>query len=230
MTNKKRKSIIDDGMNPELIKGAKLDGIFEIPLIEAPTHFIIPKGITPFTKRNHYNSSYYNALGFFEMDQNFSELLISPETYVSDFKKYSALISPDCSLYRDAPLAAQITNIYRNRALGCYYQRKGIYVIPQIRWGTEETYTTKVFPEKIAFKGAERHSIVSIGTYGCIQNKENKYHFEAGLYNMLIELEPKHVLVYGSMPNKIFDNYIRTTNFHQYDDWTTKQRRGDYNG
>ena len=66
------------------------------------------------------------------------------------------LISPDCSLYRDAPLAVQITNVYRNRALGSYCQRKGVYVIPLIRWGNSLTYTTKVLPEKVAFLGAEK--------------------------------------------------------------------------
>lgn len=37
--------------------------------------------------------------------------------------------SLDCSLYCDAPLAVQIANVYRNRAIGYYYQSKGAYVI-----------------------------------------------------------------------------------------------------
>ena len=136
------------------------------------------------------------------------------------------MISPDCSLYRDAPLAVQITNVYRNRAIGSYYQRKGSYVIPQIRWGNEDTYTTKVLPEKVAFLGAEKHSIVSIGTYGCIQHADDKKHFKAGLEAMLETLEPEVVLVYGSMPDSVFKDYLHLTKFVQYDNWTKRRHGG----
>ncbi len=221
----KRKAIIDDGMNPELVCGARFDGIFEIPIIEAPTHIIIPEGITPHTARNRSNN-YKEAIGFHEMDVDFSEVLIHPEAFIEDFGRFAALISPDCSLYRDAPLTVQITNVYRNRAIGSYYQRHGLYVIPQIRWGSEATYTTKVLPEKIAFLGAPKHSIVAVGTYGCISTKENKLHFRAGLEAMLDTLEPEVVLVYGSMPDFIFADYLRDTQFIQFTDWTKRQKGG----
>ncbi len=221
-----RKAIIDDGMNPELVRGARLDGIFEIPIIEAYKHILIPKGITPFSARDHKDVDYNDVLGFYEMDMNFSEVLIHPESYVSDFSRFSGMISPDCSLYRDATLTAQITNIYRNRAIGSYYQRHGLYVIPQIRWGYEATYTTKVLPEKVAFLGVEKHSIVAVGTYGCISGADNKYHFEAGLESMLIELEPQVVIVYGSMPPKVFEPYLQATRFIQFDDWTSRKKGG----
>jgi hypothetical protein len=226
MINKKRKAIIDDGMNPELVRGARFDGIFEIPVIEAPKHIEIPENITPFGARNHKDVDFKEFLGFNEMDVNFSEVLISPESYVTDFRRFAGMISPDCSLYRDAPLAVQIANVYRNRAIGSYYQRHGIYVIPQIRWGNELTYTTRVLPEKVAFLGAEKHSIVAIGTYGCIEGRENKYHFEAGLDSMLVTLEPKIVIVYGSTPVKVFQKYLKVTQFVQIDDWTSRKKGG----
>lgn len=160
------KANLDDGCNPELVAGAAFALPLGIPIIKAPPQIIIPEGITPFSVR-HRASSFNEAIGFYENDINFAEVLRSPQIYIDDFGRFKALISPDCSLYRDAPLAVQLTNVYRNRAIGSYYQRRGQYVIPQIRWGNEYTYTTKYFPEKIAFLGVERHSIVAIGTYGC---------------------------------------------------------------
>ncbi len=106
---------------------------------------------------------------------------------------------------------------------GSYYQRHGVYVIPQIRWGTELTYTTKYFPEKVAFLGAEKHSIVAVGTYGCIQHREDKYYFQAGLEAMLETLEPEIVLVYGAMPESVFGSYLHLAKFVQYDNWTTSR-------
>lgn len=222
----KLKAILDDGCNPELVAGAEFDGILEIPKIYAQSRIWIPDGITPFSQRaKNYKKT--EALGFYEKDPEFADVLRNPNNYLKDFAKFAAVISIDCSLYRDAPLAVQITNLYRNRAIGSYIQRKGYYVIPNIRWGNELTYTTKYFPEKIAFLGAPKQSIVSVGTYGCIQTRADKYHFHAGLNAMLETLEPQVVLVYGSMPKSVFSSYDRYTKFILYPDWTTRIHGGD---
>lgn len=225
----KRKATIDDGMNPELVRGAEFDGYLGIPIIKKPEKFIIPSDIVPFTKRNTITDPGV-ATGFYEMDKEFAEVLISPQDYIDEFCKQplitpesiKPLISPDCSLYRDSPLAVQITNVYRNRAIGYYYQSHGAYVIPQVRWGNELTYTTKVLPEKVAFLGVEKHSIVAIGTYGCFKTRDDKYHFEAGLSSMLETLEPEIVLVYGSMNPRVFGPYLSSSQFIQYEDWLTR--------
>lgn len=220
------KANLDDGCNPELVAGATFALPLGIPIIKAPPQIIVPEGITPFSVR-HRAPSFNEAIGFYEKDINFAEVLRSPQDYIDDFGRFKALISPDCSLYRDAPLAVQLTNVYRSRAIGSYYQRRGQYVIPQIRWGNEYTYTTKYFPEKIAFLGAEKHSIVAIGTYGCFDGRENKYYFSAGLEAMMETLEPQVVLVYGSMPEKVFGQYMNYAKFVQYPDWTTRMHGGD---
>lgn len=231
---KKRKAIIDDGMNPELVLGADFDGYLGIPIIKRPEQLIIPTGITPFSARNRAELP-TDAIGFYELDKEFAEVLIAPEKFVDEFCEHPLItpedihpiLSPDCSLYRNAPLAVQISNVYRNRAIGSYYQRKGAYVIPHIRWGNELTYTTKVLPEPVAFLGVEKHSIVAIGTYGCFRTKDDKYHFEAGLSGMLETLEPEIVLVYGSMNEKVFGQYLNWAKFVQYPDWITNKKGGD---
>lgn len=235
MNKDKRKATIDDGMNPELVKGADFDGYLGIPVIRKPETYIIPSDIVPFTKRERQNDA-SAAIGFYEMDMEFAEVLIAPEDYVEEFCKQplvtpesaKPLLTPDCSLYRDAPLAVQIANVYRNRAIGYFYQSHGAYVIPQVRWGNELTYTTRVLPEKVAFLGVEKHSIVAIGTYGCFKTRDDKYHFEAGLASMMETLEPEVILVYGSMNPKVFGPYLHSANFVQYTDWITRMKRGDH--
>ena len=225
MSNK-QKAVLDDGCCPELVAGAEFDLPLGIPIIKAPGKIIIPPGITPFSERDR-TPSYNEAIGFYEMDVNFAEVLRAPQNYIDDFSRFAALISPDCSLYRDAPPAVQLTNVYRNRAIGSYYQRHGQYVIPHIRWGNEYTYTAKYFPEKIAFLGAEKRSIVAVGTYGCFKTREDKYYFSAGLDAMMETLEPTVILVYGSMPEKMFGQYMKYARFIQYPDWTTRMHGGD---
>ncbi len=220
---------MDDGFRSDLVVGAEFDGFLEMPIIKKPKEIIIPDGITPFSKRNFAIGS-NEAIGFNEMDQVFKKVISEPEKYVDDFSRFMGIISTDNSLYRDMPLATQILNIYRNRAVGYYYQSKGIYVIPQIRWGDERTYTKTVLPDKAAFLGVEKQSIVSIGTYGCIQGQDNKMYFKNGLYEMLMELDPIVVLVYGNMPGVIFDEFRNYAQFIQYPDWITRKKRGDSYG
>lgn len=218
---KKRKAIIDDGCCPELVDGADFDLPLGIPIIKAPAEIIIPSGITPFSKRGCAPSS-DEAIGFFEYDINFADVLRSPQNYVDDFARFAAMISPDCSLYVNAPPVVQLINIYRSRAVGSFFQRRGQYVIPLIRWGNEYTYTTKYFPEKVAFLGVEKHSIVAISNYGCFDTQEEKYYFAAGLDAMMETLEPDTVLVYGSMPDATFKTFKAYARFIRYPDWTTR--------
>ena len=100
-----------------------------------------------------------------------------------------------------------------------------MYVIPNVRWGDERSYTIVELPEKFAFLGVPKNSIVSIGTYGCIKNKENKQYFVEGLSAMLDELSPEVVLVYGGMPEAIFGQFKERTNFVNYPDWISIKRR-----
>ena len=85
--------VITDGCNPELVKGARFDGIFGIPVVSAPEIPAIPKAMVPFSKSSHY------AVCEYENDIEFADLLRNPDTYVKEFKRYQAVISPDASLY-----------------------------------------------------------------------------------------------------------------------------------
>ncbi len=220
------KNSFDEGFNLELVETAFFDGILEIPKIEPPKKIFIPPNMIPFSKRNR-TKDFSECVVFYEHDINFADIVRKPEDFVEDLLRFSAVVTPDNSLYRDAPLIVQIANVYRNRAIGHYLQKNGAYVITNIRWGDERSYTTDFLPEKFAFLGAPKNSIVSVGTYGCIRGKDNKYYFREGLEAMLDELTPEVVLVYGSMPKSIFSPDIKCkTNFVRYPDWISQVKGG----
>ncbi len=220
---KKVENLIDEGFRISLVETAFFDGKFEIPHIDAPDQFIIPYGMVPFSKRAR-SLEKKDFVCFYEHDINFREILTNTEDYVEELKQYPGIITPDCSLYIDAPLSVQIADIYLNRAIGHYLQKQGLYVIPNIRWGDERTYTSDLLGEKVAFQGVDKHGIVSVGTYGQIQTAESKRFFREGLEEMLKDLEPEIVLVYGAMPEKIFADLRNRTNFVQYPDWITRMK------
>jgi len=230
MARSLKKAVIDDGMNSELVETAFFDGILEMPVIKPPEQIVIPPGMIPFSQRNR-TLDFTDTVVFHEHDVKFRDILISPDGYVEDIRRFKGgMTTLDCSLYWDMPLVAQMTNVYRNRAIGHYFQLKGIPVITNVRWGDERSYTTKYLPEKFAFLGVPRRSIVSVGTYGCIPDKEAKYHMEAGFESMLETLKPIVVLIYGALPSSIFSRFEKETQLVCYPDWMTLKKGGKSNG
>ena len=222
------KITVDDGFNPEFVECASFDGDFEIPCIEAPKEIIIPDGMIPFSIRKQ-SLSKKEFIVFYEYDTSFGGVLKQPEVYLEEFSHFPGIVTLDNSVYVDSPLTVQIANIYRSRAIGHYFQAHGIYTIPNVRWGDERSYTTSVFREKFAFLGLPKHSIYSIGTYGCCKTKEEKFHLRNGLISMLDELDPQVILVYGAMPEYIFSGLKNRTRFIQYPDWISSKKGGpDY--
>ncbi|MGN8774041.1 DUF4417 domain-containing protein [Candidatus Weimeria sp. HCP3S3_B5] len=219
----KIENLVDEGFRVSLVETAFFDGDLEIPHIDAPKEIIIPSGMVPFSKRNRGVPT--DFVCFYENDINFRDVLTKTEEFKDDLGRFAGIISPDCSLYIDAPLIVQLADIYLNRAVGYYYSNQGIYVVPNIRWGDERTYTDEIFSEPPAFLGVDKNSIVSIGTYGQIKAAESKKYFREGLISMLDFLSPQVVLVYGPMNRKIFEGLSGRTCFVQFDDWTTRQHK-----
>ena len=203
----KHKNIIDDGYYSFLVNGAVFEGQYQIQFIKEQK-IEIPKALIPFEKRRQTKNK-HQALHFYQHDTTFRQILTATDRYIEELALFDCVISPDFSLYFDMPLVLQITNTYFNRAVGYYLQSKGIKVIPNIRWSTK-----KSFP--FCFDGVPEKHIYSISTHGCIKSNESKYHFRQGLEQMLIRLRPKTVLVHGWMPDTIFKDYLKETEFHNY--------------
>lgn len=221
---KKIENLVDEGFRVSLVETAFFDGKFEIPHIDSPNDIIIPTGMVPFSLRGRSKDK-KDFVCFYEHDIKFREILTNTDKYIDELKQYPGIITPDCSLYIDAPLCVQIAGIYLNRAVGYYLSKCGIYVIPNIRWGDERTYLPNHLGERVAFQGVDKHSIVSVGTYGQIKSKESKKVFREGLIEMLKVLEPKVVLVYGAMPDIIFGDLKEKAKFVQYTDWMTRMKK-----
>ena len=110
-------------------------------------------------------------------------------------KHFAGAITPDFSTYQDFPDPIKRYNTYRMRVYGIWLGKNGIPVINNVRWGTSETYS-------YCFEGIPTHSVVAIGTVaGSPKKVINRHRFNTGLNEMIIQLQPITILVYGS------DNY-----------------------
>lgn len=223
MTKNEIRNLFYDGFNSKLIETAFYESVLEIPRLDPHEIIEIPDGAVPFSQRKKRIGN-KQLLVFYEHDPVFRELVSVPQKYDEEISGFKYISTPDCSLYRDMPLIFQLANIAVSRSIGYYYQEKGKYVIPNVRWGDERTYTSELFETPPAFAGIPKHDIVSIGSYGCCKTKEDKYYLSHGLDAMLNYLEPKAVIVYGCFSDKVFRDFKERSDFYHIPDWISQKK------
>jgi hypothetical protein len=186
-----------DVFKSELVRGARFSPAYEFPLLE-PTHFR-PKEAIPFEKAltavNHGQ-----WVHFYTHDANFERVWTRPKRYLPILQRFDGLISPDFSLYREMPLAFQIWNTYRNRALAYWFQSQGLKIVPNVRWGDVRTYG-------FVFEGLPRDASVAVSTLGCIKERLERRYFQEGLARMVEKLKPRSIINYSQAPDDIFGEY-----------------------
>ena len=172
--------------NLDLIEELTND-FWQMPIIECDE--FIPDDLIGF---NYAKSSENKNCGihFYVDDYQFERIWNYPEKYIDILKQYECILTPDFSLYLDMPMPMKIWNIYRSRLIGQYFQSRGIKVIPTISWAEEETF-------KFCFKGIPKGSIVSISTIGVKQDENALKIWRDGVSEMIKQIEPKAILVYG---------------------------------
>ena len=94
------------------------------------------------------------------------------------------------------------------RAKRAENKKNGIKVIPTVSWSDESSY-------KYAFLGIPKHSVVAIGTVGVLNDKNAITLFMQGFKEMLKQLEPKEILIYGNKLSEL-DGYKNLRWFEPY--------------
>ena len=145
---------------------------------------------------------------FFLDDYRFERCWRNPDSQIEELKKYDGVLSPDFSMYTNYPQAMQIWQVYRNRWCACYWQSLGIKVIPTISWSDEQSF-------KYCFLGVQKGSTVAIGTVGVLNDEYAKTLFMQGFKEMLKQLEPKEILIYGNKLSEL-DGYKNIRWFDPY--------------
>lgn len=183
-----------DVFNAFLVSDSDYDGEFEIPVINSTNER--PNKLIPFSK-SLTAKNFDCWVHFYEHDYKFIRVWDNPRKYLARLKKFNGIITPDFSLYRDMPLNMQIFNTYMGKALGHWWQSNGLNVIPNVRFADERSY-------KFCCDGVPKHSIISVGSLGCMRKLQEREIFKRGLEFVTHYLEPSCIVVYGSAPEEIF--------------------------
>ncbi len=140
---------------------------------------------------------------FYIDDQKFdghrSSIWMYPQKLIELLLHFAGAISPDLSTFADFPDAIKRYNIYRMRAFDVIFQKHDIPVIPNVRWGTSETWS-------YCFDGIPMRGIIAIGVVASgISKVMNRQYFKDGLLKAIELLEPHTIIIYGSDNYDLFD-------------------------
>lgn len=126
---------------------------------------------------------------FFIDDYQFERLWNQPEKYLDLLRKFDCVLTPDFSCYMDMPLPMQQWNEYRRRALGNWWQRNGLKVVPTLSWSVPESYG-------FAFGGLHGGT-VAVSTVGVKKDMGAQKVWRDGMAEAMRRIKPKRVLLYG---------------------------------
>lgn len=164
----------------------------EIPDL-APSGFV-PENIAAWNMPRHRDFAAVSggALHFFLDDYRFETVWSAPERLLDRVKAVGATLTPDFSLWRDMPRAAQVWNVYRNRWCGAYWQSEGIEVIPTACWSTPDTFD-------FCFDGIPPNATVAISPVGIKADKVAQELFRIGVRELVDRTQPQLLLSYGRL-------------------------------
>jgi hypothetical protein len=168
------------------------DNHWGIPTI-ARQHIRPPACLLPWGSRPQLLSvppASRTAIHFFLDDYRFESLWRNPARNLDALSQIGCVLSPDFSIWREMPVALQIFQVYRNRWLGCFWQARGLQVIPTVSWAQADDF---------CFAGIERGSVVAISSVGVVRDREAHKLFRAGLERMLEIIQPAMILSYGAV-------------------------------
>lgn len=149
-----------------------------------------PQRLLPFNMAKGKTDS-EAGIHFFIDDYQFERVWRSPKRYAELLRQYQCVCTPDFSLFTEMPLAMKIWNVYRSRALGAYWQRIGLNVVPTLQWAEPRTFD-------FCFSGIAPGRMVAVSTLGAAKGRLQRQMWKAGMKEAIRQLRPSTILLYGT--------------------------------
>lgn len=210
----------NDVLRERLIYGAELVGDYEFPQLPCVHAHITATKAVPFNACRSEKNPKKSIAHFYIEDAAFECVWNQPEKYLDILRNFQYVITPDFSAYSGMPKTLQLYNVYRNRALAYWFDLNNINIIPNVGWGTAETFS-------YCFDGLPKNSTLAVSTNGCF-SKQGKLIYQQGFTEMCKRLSPKQVVVIGrEIPVEIDVPIIY---FESHGQSMTDRLRGESNG
>lgn len=179
----------NDVLRERFIAGATLTGKYSFPQLQPINADVSDLKPVPFHLANKEKKPRDAVLHCFTDDMRFEGLWKEPLKSIETLQNFKYIIPPDFSFYSDMPLALQIYQVYRMRAIHHYLSCFGMRVIPCVGWSDKASMDW-------CFDGLPHNSTLAVSTNGCF-SKEGKECYRQGFSEMCKRFNPHRVIVVG---------------------------------
>jgi len=147
------------------------------------------------TRRLEIAENKLKTVGFFIDDRKFQGPKWHPWDYIDWLSQYQQTLSLDISCFSDMPIISQWESVYWARVIACFWQARGVNVIPTISWGDKRSY-------EFSFSGLPENPIVAISVCGPGGDKKS---FLSGFTEFTIRKPNATVLCYGTPYSEMYN-------------------------
>lgn len=179
----------NDVLRERFIAGAELTGRYGFPQLESINADVTDLKSVPFHMAAKEKNPRQAVLHCFTDDCRFESLWNNPFRSIETLQNFAYVCPCDFSVYSNMPLALQIYNVYRSRAIHHFLTCCGVKCIPVVTWSDSESF-------EWCFDGLPTNSTLSISTNGCHSIRAREY-FKCGFYEMCRRLEPHRIVIIG---------------------------------
>lgn len=152
----------------------------------------VPTELIPFNDVSRAASLSTSAAHFYKADYKFKTAILRPLELVTHLRQFGFVLTPDLTLGDKMPPWQRIRNTVLSRAAGVIWQSRGIKVVPSLRWRDESDY-------EFVGSGLEPRSIFAVSSVGTRNDPRETQIFETGLRHFVQNLEPRVVLIHGTI-------------------------------
>lgn len=165
----------------------------------------LPKRFVTFSELSRTADLANCCVTCFDADYLIERLWQVPGRYAARFAACMCFAEPDFSLRVDDPLAVQIANTYRSRAVSCYMVEHNARLLPSVSWAGPQSY-------EFCFDGHGRGGAVLVSTIGTRRDERSQIYFRRGFDEMLRRLSPEAVVLYGDVDEPLLASMPRQLN------------------
>lgn len=181
---------------PNWLPDCEVAGEHEIPVIAGASECPLPTGLAPIRGRRSELVRSDVALHGYLQDSSLSPLLRDPGKYVRKAVDAWGVITPDFSMYRHMSRHHRVQSVWVSRAVGAYFEYRGLRVIPNVRWAHERDFD-------FICDGLPEQSTICVSTQSLTTNTVLRGVLCRGLELLSAAVRPKTLLIYGPCPEEV---------------------------
>ncbi|MSV76867.1 MAG: DUF4417 domain-containing protein [Actinobacteria bacterium] len=194
-----------------------VDGSQQVPVLRRVNVTDIPDELVAFDDRKRAKSPTHAGLHFFRDDKKFISILVKPEAKTMEFAPYKIMLTPDVTIGDGMPPWQKARNVVLGRAAGVVWEKRGMKVIPTVRWTNQEDLD-------LVTCGIPQRSVFAVSSYMARRDPTDYSIFQEGLRYLVNCLNPVAVIVYGSLDDELSNELSRFCDIFVYQDPMTKIR------